>query len=222
MASFLRSNLYFFTSPRTKSNNNSVTVRCGPRDNRSPLTRGRVLSIEAIQAIQALKRAKKGDEAKITELVSQTLSRLLKNDLLATLKELLRQDQCHPALEVFSAVRSEIWYRTDCSLYADIVSVLARNGMGEEIDRLIFDLKIGEWVPGPGDGRGLGRLIKALIDGARKESTVRIYEVMKRSGWRRRTVADEYVVKVLSRGLRKLGEGAVADEADREFGRESD
>ncbi|KAL6334917.1 hypothetical protein AAG906_023722 [Vitis piasezkii] len=205
-SSALHSNFALFSPIKkpvqTITTTSYTPIRCGPRDNRGPLMKGRVLSIEAIQAIQSLKRANRGDPTKIDDLLSKTLSRLVKADLLATLNELLRQDQCDLALRVFSAVRSELWYKTELSLYADLVSALARKGMKEEIDRLICDLE--------------GRLVKAVIAAERRESTVRIYGLMKRSGC---GGGDEYVGRVLSRGLRRLGELGVADEVDLEFGR---
>ncbi|XP_010249644.1 PREDICTED: uncharacterized protein LOC104592133 [Nelumbo nucifera] len=218
-SSSLRSNLCSFAaasySSRKQSSNQAVVIRCGPRDNRGPIVKGRVLSTEAIHAVQALKRAQRADEAKVDELVSRALSRLIKADLLASLGELLRQDQCHLALKVFSAVRSELWYKTDCSLYADVVAALARNGMSEEIDRLISEME--EEGLGGSDGRGLSRLIKALVAAERVESTVGIYRLMKRAGWGSSPTADEYVVKVLSRGMRRLGKRDVADELDSAF-----
>lgn len=87
--------------------------------------------------------------------------------------------------------------------------------MKEEIDRLICDLE----AEGPVrcDDKGLARLVKAVIAAERKESTVRIYGLMKRSG----CSGDEYVGRVLSRGLRRFGELGVADAVDLEFGRMS-
>ena len=41
-----------------------------------------------------------------------------------------------------------------------------------------------------------------VIGADRRESTVKIYEMKKRSGWGSTFEADEYVVKVLSKGLR--------------------
>ena len=217
-SSALHSNFALFSPIKkpvqTITTTSYTPIRCGPRDNRGPLMKGRVLSIEAIQAIQSLKRAHRGDPTKIDDFLSKTLSRLVKADLLATLNELLRQDQCDLALRVFSAVRSELWYKTELSLYADLVSALARKGMKEEIDRLICDLE------GEGsvrcDDKGIVRLVKAVIAAERRESTVRIYGLMKRSGC---GGGDEYVGRVLSRGLRRLGELGVADEVDLEFGR---
>ena len=40
----------------------------------------------------------------------------------------------------------------------------------------------------------------------RRESTVRIYEMMRRSKWGSTLEANEFVVKVLGKGFRSLGE----------------
>ncbi|KAF3450722.1 hypothetical protein FNV43_RR06811 [Rhamnella rubrinervis] len=204
--------------PKTKLNISTTThflVRCGPRDNRGPLVKGRTLSIEAIQAVQTLKRAQRSEPTNLSTLVSKTLSRLIKADLVAAFKELLRQDQCALALHVLSTLQSE--YEPGLSVYADLVLALARNGMSEDIDRLIFDMeKEGGGVPC--NDKGLIRLIRAVIGAERRESTVRIYGMMKRSGWGCSSFeADEYTARVLSKGLRRLGEVGLADEVDREF-----
>ncbi|XP_062008416.1 protein THYLAKOID ASSEMBLY 8, chloroplastic [Rosa rugosa] len=192
-----------------------VPVRCGPRDKRGPLVKGRVLSIEAIQAVQALKRAQRSDPD--PSLVSKTLSRLIKSDLVAALKELLRQDQCHLALQAFSAFRSE--YPPDLSVYAEVALALARNGMVEEIDTLVCELEKESGGVQWDSDKGLIRLIKAVIGADRRESTVRIYEMLKRNGWGSSSFkADEYMVRVLSKGLRRLGEAELADEVDVKFG----
>ncbi|KAK9923404.1 hypothetical protein M0R45_031826 [Rubus argutus] len=195
-----------------------VAIRCGPRDKRGPLVKGRVLSIEAIQAVQTLKRAQRSDPdpAHLPALVSKTLSRLIKSDLVAALKELLRQDQCQLALQAFSAFRSE--YQPDVSVYAEVALALARNGMVEEIDGLVCDLEKESGVQWDSD-KGLIRLIRAVIGADRRESTVRIYELLKRNGWGSSCFqADEYMVRVLSKGLRRLGEVGLADELDVKFG----
>ncbi|XP_057472498.1 protein THYLAKOID ASSEMBLY 8, chloroplastic [Actinidia eriantha] len=223
MASTLRSNLALISlhSSKVKQISNTprtlTPIRCGPRDNRGPLIKGRVLSTETIQAVQSLKRAHRGDPSKFADLLSKTLPRLIKSDPVAAFNELLRQDHCDLALKVFSAVRSEYWYKTDLGVYADLVSALARKGMTEDINRLICDLE-GEGVIRC-DDKGLVRLIKALIAAERTESTVRIYGMMKKSEWGATGVADEYVAKVLSRGLRRLGEEMLEDEIDVEFGK---
>ncbi|KAK4410545.1 protein THYLAKOID ASSEMBLY 8, chloroplastic [Sesamum angolense] len=190
------------------------TVRCGPRDNRGPLLKGRILSTEAIQAIQSLKRAYRTDP---TDLPTHLLSRLIKSDLTAAFKELLRQDQCALAIKVFSTIQSE--YGADLNMYAELVLALARNGMSEEIDPLIGELeKQGGGIQCE-EGKGLLRLVKALIGAQRKESTVRIYGMMKRSGWGSAYEVNEYLGRVLSKGLRRFGEVDLADEIDQELGR---
>ncbi|GFZ11781.1 isochorismatase family protein [Actinidia rufa] len=195
MASTLRSNLALISLHPSKAKQISNTprtlipIRCGPRDNRGPLIKGRILSTETIQTVQSLKRAHRGDPYKLADLLSKTLPRLIKSDLVAAFNELLRQDHCDLALKVFSAVRSEYWYKTDLGVYADLVSALARKGMTEDIDP------------------------------ERTESSVRIYGMMKKSEWGTTSVADEYVAKVLSSGLRRLGEERHADEIDVKFGK---
>ena len=126
----------------------------------------------------------------------------------------LRQDHCDLALRVFSAVRSELWYKTELSLYVDLVSALAKKGMTVEIDRLVCDLEAEGSVRC--DDKGIVRLVKAVIATERRESMVRIYGLMKRSGC---GVDNEHLIRVLGRGLRRMGELGVADEVDLEFGR---
>ncbi|CAI9773554.1 unnamed protein product [Fraxinus pennsylvanica] len=217
MASSLCSNLNFlptsqYTAASVRLHRFSM-IRCGPRDNRGPLLKGRILSTEAIQAIQALKRAQRTEP---TNLPTHILSRLIKSDLIAAFKELLRQDHCILALKVFSTVRSE--YSADFGNYADLVIALSRNGFRDEIDALILDMEKEGGIQCD-DIKGLSKLIKALIYAERKESTVRIYEMMRRSGWGSSVTVDEYSGKVLSRGLRIFGEEKMADEIDEELRR---
>ncbi|KAL5576476.1 hypothetical protein UlMin_018175 [Ulmus minor] len=223
MATSLNPNPTFLKMPYPKPKPNVTTttsyipIRCGPRDNRGPLVKGRVLSIEAIQAIQTLKRAQRSDPTNLSAAASRTLSRLLKADLIATLKELLRQDQCALALQVFAAVRSE--YQPELSIYADLVTALSRNGMTEDIDRLIFDLE--KQVVGiQCDDKAMKRFVRAVIGSGSRESTVRIYGLLKSSGWRSGGfLVDDFLVKALSKGLRKHGEVGLADDIDGELGR---
>ncbi|XP_071733483.1 protein THYLAKOID ASSEMBLY 8, chloroplastic [Rutidosis leptorrhynchoides] len=197
---------------------NYVPVRCGPRDNRGPLHKGRTLSIEAIQAVQSLKRSHRLDPTN-NDSVSKTLSRLVKSDLIAAFNELIRQDQFDLALKVFSAIRSEDWYKTDLNLYAKLVTAMANKGMTDEIDQLMSDIKVEDLKSA--EGKGLVTVIKALLAADRVEPTVRIYEMMKSGGWNCDSSDDEYIGKVLSRGFKRLGKKKVADEIDREIVRVS-
>ncbi|KAJ0978224.1 hypothetical protein J5N97_013698 [Dioscorea zingiberensis] len=190
-------------------------ITCGPRDNRGPMIRGRTLSTEAILAIQALKRAS-GDEAKIDAIISGPISRLIKSDLLASLAELQRQDKPQLALKVFLATRRELWYRPDPILYAQMVSALSRNRMGTEIDVLVSDLikeQEGKNETFMNDIRGIARLVKALLAAGKGEAVKEIYGLMKRGGCQ----PDEYLFRLLIRGLRRLGEMDAADEVERDF-----
>lgn len=97
-----------------------------------------------------------------------------------------------------------------------MVSALAKNDMLEDIDRLMLELEE-EGLKKEGCGR-ISRLIKELVKAQRTKSVVRIYRAMKDGGWECRDEVDEYVVKILSRGLRRLGEDVVADDVERELG----
>lgn len=220
MAVIANSNLALFSASSSSTAaaatfRRAATVRCGPRDNRGPLLKGRILSTEAIQAIQSLKRAYRSDPE---HLPTHSLRRLLKSDLTAALKELLRQDQCAVAAAVFSVIQSE--YGADLNAYSEMVVALARKGMTAEIDALVD--RMDEEAPAGivcGESRGLLRLVKAMISAGRKEPTVRIYEMMKRSGVGSTWEMDEYLGRVLSKGLRRFGEGELADEVDSELAR---
>ncbi|XP_060205740.1 protein THYLAKOID ASSEMBLY 8, chloroplastic [Lycium barbarum] len=215
MASSISINLNFtlqhssLTPPLTTRR--KISVRCGPRSNRGPLVKGRILSIEAIQAIQALKRAQRTDPTQIEPQVSKTLNRLIKADLIAAYKELLRQDLCDLALKVFPFVQSECDV-PDLGLYADMVLALTRTGLTQHVDELICGLEKEGKIQC--DDKGLVRLVRALVEGEQVESTVRVYELMKRSGWGSRFEIDEYVAKVLRRGFKRFGKEELAGEVD--------
>jgi hypothetical protein len=143
---------------------------------------------------------------------------MIRSDLLSIIRELLRQDLCSLALQVLSTLRSEYPGQIDLNLYADVIFALSRNKCFDDIDRLIGDLEEGEsWVKW-GSDRGLLRVVRGLVEARRKESTVRICGMLRRSGCGDTWTCDEYVVKVLRRGLKEMGEIEMASEVDREFG----
>ncbi|PKA56205.1 Pentatricopeptide repeat-containing protein [Apostasia shenzhenica] len=192
----------------------STTVS-GPRDNRQPIRRGRTLSSEAILAVQALKRSRRDDMA-VDRVVSTSVARLIKADLLAALGELLRQNQWRLALKVFDAARREEWYRNDCGLYADMVSALARSGIDSEIAPLMAELmkeleKIGGIVEG--DLRGPARLVKALLAAGKGEAVKDVYMMMKRGSCQ----PNEFLFKFIIKGLRGLGKEDMASEVEKDF-----
>lgn len=84
----------------TRSNSSKTGVTARDRSkNRKPLQRGRYLSIEAIQTVQILKRTK-SNTAMLEQAYLTSFSRLLKLDMIAVLRELLRQNECYLALKV--------------------------------------------------------------------------------------------------------------------------
>ncbi|KAG7559016.1 hypothetical protein ISN45_Aa05g006250 [Arabidopsis thaliana x Arabidopsis arenosa] len=184
-----------------------VSIRCGPRDNRGPLLKGRILSTEAIQSIQSLKRAHRTGSS--ISLTLRPLRRLIKSDLVSVLRELLRQDYCTLAVHVLSTLRSE-YPPLDLVLYADIVNALSRNKEFDEIDRLIGEIEL---IDQRSDDKALAKLIRAVVGAERRESVVRVYTLMRESGWGSESwEADEYVAEVLSKGLLRLGEQDLASQ----------
>ncbi|KAK2665757.1 hypothetical protein Ddye_004331 [Dipteronia dyeriana] len=111
--------------------------------NRKPLQRGRNLSIEAIQAIQALKRANQNHQNNnsLEQVFDSKFRRLLKFDMMAVLRELLRQKHCLLALKVFDDIRKEDWYKPQVSLYADMIQVLAESELFEHVQLVYLYLK---------------------------------------------------------------------------------
>ncbi|CAK7356722.1 unnamed protein product [Dovyalis caffra] len=211
-----------FLSPKPTTLNLSkpstyTPVRCGPRSKRGPLVRGRILSTEAILAIQSLKRVHNNKSDPTKNLPN--LTRMIKSDLLSIIRELLRQDLCSLALQVLSTLRSEYPDQIDLNVYADVIFALSKNKLFDDIDRLVGDLEEGErWVKW-GNDRGLLRVIRGVVEARRKESTVRICGMLRRSGCGDTWTADEYVVKVLRRGLKGMGEVELASEVETEFGK---
>ncbi|KAI3446359.1 hypothetical protein Pfo_003024 [Paulownia fortunei] len=146
-----------------KSRSRMVSIMMRDRSkNRKALQKGRNLSIEAIQTVQALKRAAKLSEVSLDQVFDNKFRRLLKFDMIAVLRELLRQNQCLLALKVFEDVRKEDWYRPQLLLYAEMVTVLGSNGLLEKVELLIMELKA-ESIVNP-DLEGFNALLESLMN----------------------------------------------------------
>lgn len=214
---FLKSSL-LYQRPAAVSTTRCFLISCGPRDGRGPLVKGRTLSIEAIQAVQTLKRAKRSpDPTVLSAALQKTFARLIKADLVAALKELLRQDECALALEALHAVKSE-YPKPDLSLYADVAAALGRAGDGAAIDRLVADLEADGSAINCGDKKGLGKLLTVVINWGSRESTARMYAMMRKSGWGSTCTPDDHIVKVLIKGFSRFGDVELAKEVEKEFG----
>jgi hypothetical protein len=203
--------------PRTVS-----VITCGPRDNRGPLQRGRSLSTEAILAIQSLKRLTAADRspAAASGAAASALGRLLKADLVAAMAELQRQGHWSLALAALHVARGEPWYRPDPALYATFVSSAPAGDdeAGTAVDALVEAFleekaRGGGFVDGEEDVYKLTRLLRALVAKDRGRAAWRVYEAAVREGG---LDVDEYVYRVMARGMRRLGldEEAAAAEAD--------
>ncbi|XP_059654110.1 protein THYLAKOID ASSEMBLY 8-like, chloroplastic [Cornus florida] len=180
--------------------------------NRKPLQRGRNLSIEAIQTVQALKRnlnnnnkkSNCGDDYNSSDSLEQVfrskLRRLLKFDMMAVLRELLRQNQCYLALKVFEDVRKEDWYKPQVSLYADMISVLASNGLFEKVELLFMQLKMESSLEP--DTEGFNALLESLMINNFTGMAMECFQLMKTTGCE----PDKSSFKIMINGLESEGE----------------
>ncbi|KAL8129546.1 hypothetical protein V2J09_018701 [Rumex salicifolius] len=130
-------------------------------NNRKPLQKGRNLSIEAIQTVQTLKRAKR-DADSLEKAFDSKLRRLLKFDMVAVLRELIRQGECQLALKVFEDIRAEHWYKPRVLLYNTLISALASAEMLEEVEHIFSTLK-NESNLQP-DQEGFNTLLSTLVN----------------------------------------------------------
>ncbi|KAK9064919.1 hypothetical protein SSX86_016302 [Deinandra increscens subsp. villosa] len=179
-----------------------VTMRDRSK-NRKPLQKGRNLSIEAIQTIQSLKRAYKSSakEHQQQEVINSKFSRLLKFDMMAILRELLRQDHCVLALMVFVEIQKEHWYKPEVSLYAEVISGLARNGLYDKVDAIFLELKR-EKGRLEAKTEGFNVLLESLMTYNLIEAAMDCFELMKQVGCE----PDRSTFKLLVVGLESKGE----------------
>ncbi|XP_066308394.1 protein THYLAKOID ASSEMBLY 8, chloroplastic [Miscanthus floridulus] len=203
-----------------------VSITCGPRDNRGPLQRGRSLSTEAILAIQSLKRLTSADRspAAASAAAVTALGRLLKADLVAAMAELQRQGHWSLALAALHVARAEPWYRPDPALYATFVSSAPASPSGEDEAEAAVDALVeafleekargGGFVDGEEDVYKLTRLLRALVAKGRGRAAWRVYEAAVREGG---LDVDEYVYRVMARGMKRLGLHEEAAEVEADF-----
>ncbi|GAV81821.1 hypothetical protein CFOL_v3_25274 [Cephalotus follicularis] len=169
--------------------------------NRRPLQRGRDLSIEAIQTVQALKRASSQNPSiSLDQVLQSKFSRLLKFDMLAVLRELLRQNECFLALKVFEDVRKECWYKPRVSLYADIIGVLASNGLFQEVE-FVFTCMKTESNLDP-EIEAFESLLRTLMSYNLVELVMDCYDLMKAIDCE----PDRSSFRILINGLESMGE----------------
>ncbi|KAM0019401.1 putative tetratricopeptide-like helical domain superfamily, protein THYLAKOID ASSEMBLY 8 [Helianthus debilis subsp. tardiflorus] len=146
--------------------------------NRKPLQKGRNLSIEAIQTIQSLKRAYKSSADNQQQVIDSKFSRLLKFDMMAILRELLRQDHCVLALMVFEEIQKEHWYKPSVSLYGEIISALARKGLHDNINIIVHEMKA-EKGRLEAKTEGFNLLLESLMSYNLIEAALDCFELMK-------------------------------------------
>ncbi|XP_071685858.1 protein THYLAKOID ASSEMBLY 8, chloroplastic-like [Rutidosis leptorrhynchoides] len=189
-----------------------VRMRVTMRDrskNRKPLQKGRNLSIEAIQTVQALKRASKSVDQQ--QVIYSKFSRLLKFDMMAILRELFRQDQSQLALTVFAEIQKEHWYKPEVTLYAEMILVLARNGLYDEVDTIYLEMK-GEKGRLQAKTEGFNVLLETLMSYNFIKLVMDCFELMKEVGCE----PDRSTFKLLVSHLESKGETSLSESVRRE------
>ncbi|KAH1098740.1 hypothetical protein J1N35_015661 [Gossypium stocksii] len=208
-------------SLRLKLNPKAMVITMKDRSkNRKPLQKGRNLSIEAIQAVQSLKRANRNvSNTSLSELervFDSKFRRLLKFDMVAVLRELLRQNECLLALKVFDDIRKEVWYKPRLLLYTDMISVLASNGLFKEVELIYSYLKTENSLDP--DIVGFNALLNALISFKLTHLVMDCYGLMKAVDCE----PDRSSFRILINGLESIGEtglsGVLRQDAQKIYG----
>nr|VDD20349.1 unnamed protein product [Brassica rapa] len=180
--------------------------------NRKPLQRGRMLSIEAIQAVQALKRANppppstspSSSSSMLDRVIDSKIRRLLKFDMVAVLRELLRQNECSLSLKVFEEIRKEYWYKPQVRLYADMITVMADNSLIEELYYLYAAMKSEKGLAA--DTESFNTLLVILLNHKLFELVMDCYAFMQSIGYE----PDRTSFRILVQGLESNGETALS------------
>ncbi|KAF3773625.1 Pentatricopeptide repeat-containing protein [Nymphaea thermarum] len=182
--------------------------------NRRPLQKGRNLSIEAIQTMHSLKLSK-NDEVLRGRVFETKVRRLIKADMVAVLRELLRQDECLLALQVFDDVREEYWYKPQVLLYTEIIAALLRSGMIEGAE-VLFSMMKTEICEA--DDEGLNSLAKTLMVFNMPRTAMECFQLMKKVG----SEPDKSTFRALVNHMNAKGEFDVSlrlrREAEKQFG----
>ncbi|KAJ8638723.1 hypothetical protein MRB53_012990 [Persea americana] len=204
---------------RRKKEEGLIITMSNRRKERRPLQRGRI-STETIQAVQALKRAK-NDPHLLHRIFDSKIRRLIKFDLIALLRELQRQNEPFLSLQVFEEIRKEYWYKPQVSVYADMVAVVASNGLFEKV-HLLFSYLRAEILNADADAdveaEGFNVLLTTLMEFGIYEVVMECFQLMKEAGCE----PDKSTFRILINGFESKGEmdlsAIVRQEAEKYFG----
>ncbi|GAB2218425.1 hypothetical protein Drorol1_Dr00001648 [Drosera rotundifolia] len=139
--------------------------------------RKKELGKEGLIVAKELKRLQSSPQ-RLDGYIRGSVSRLLKSDLVAVLAEFQRQDQVFLCMKLYEVMRKEIWYRPDMFFYRDMLMMLAKNKMVDEVKRVWADLK-GEEVLF--DQHTFGDIVRAFLDSGLPKEAMKIYDEMRQS-----------------------------------------
>ncbi|CAN6476674.1 unnamed protein product [Victoria cruziana] len=184
------------------------------RKNWRPLQKGRNLSLEAIQTLHFLKLSK-NDEVLRGRVLETKVRRLIKVDMVAVLRELLRQDECLLALQVFDDVRKEYWYKPQVLLYGEIISALLRNVMTENAKVILSMMKT---EISAADDEGLNSLVKTLLEFNMPGMATECFVLMKEVGSEPNKSTFEALVNYMDAKGEFDFSSSIRREAEKQFG----
>ncbi|ONK68673.1 uncharacterized protein A4U43_C05F14700 [Asparagus officinalis] len=134
--------------------------------------------------------------------------------MVAVLKELQNQGEGTLAFQVFEEVRKEHWYKPQLSVYVDMITVLANNGLKEKVEQICSYLKKECLEP---DTEGFNMLLRTLLNFGFNNTAMDCFRLMKL--WE--SEPDESTFRILINGLESNGELdlllSVKDEAEKYF-----
>ncbi|KAK1400496.1 hypothetical protein POM88_000101 [Heracleum sosnowskyi] len=125
---------------------------------------------------------------------------ILRFDMIAVLKELIRQNQCSLALQAFEDLQKEHWYKPKVLLYAELISVLGSNEMFDKLE-LVFK-KLEDEISLEPDTVGFNAVLEILLSFGIIGLTMDCFYLMKSKGCE----PDRSTFKILATGLESKGE----------------
>ncbi|CAH1423498.1 unnamed protein product [Lactuca virosa] len=163
------------------------------------------------------KNRKPLQKEKQQEVIDSKFSRLLKFDMMAILRELLRQENPILALLVFAEIKKEYWYKPQVSLYAEIISVLAKNNLYDDVDMIFLELKT-EKVRLEAKTEGFNLFLETLMSYNITRLAMDCFELMKEVDCEPDRSTFKLLVSYLeSKGERSLSE-SIRQEAQKYYG----
>lgn len=100
---------------------------------------------------------------------------------------------------MFEFLRTEIWYEPNAELFSDMMRMMGKNKLVDNVEELFDELKKEGLEP---DARAYAELIGAYLQVEKIDKAMDTYELMKNSGCN----PDELTLRILIKNLESFGE----------------